>query len=102
MRDQFGKCTVHSGHRSLAHNRAVHGAVKSVHLLRSRLPNASGLAAAADVSFARGSVAEWEDMAVLLRGTQPHLAERGRGGIGRYDRAGFVHLDTWTWRTWSG
>lgn len=100
LRDEFGACTVHSGHRSQEHNARVGGARRSVHLMRSRLPLASGLAAAADVSFERGTPRQWAAAARELRERSPHLAARQRGGIGLYPT--FVHLDTWDHRDWTG
>ena len=78
MRDQFGRCTVHSGFRTDAHNASVGGAPRSQHLYH-RTPKD----VAADVSFASGSPSEWAAEAERLLG--------GGGGIGTY--ASFTHVD---------
>jgi hypothetical protein len=104
MREQWGAVTVHSGFRSLAHNAAVHGARRSVHLLRTPLPGrpagSSTPAAAADVTCARGTPAGWHLWAQQHRRRHPHLSLHGRGGIGQY--ASFIHLDTAALRDWNG
>ncbi|MFP5379560.1 MAG: YcbK family protein [Vicinamibacteria bacterium] len=87
MRKQFGACHVTSGYRHSAYNAKVGGAAKSYHIydLRPDEP-------AADVSFACGTPAEWAAFARKL----------GRGGVGQYDRSGFVHVDLGPRRNWSG
>jgi uncharacterized protein YcbK (DUF882 family) len=104
LRSQFGPVTILSGYRSLAHNASVGGARKSVHLLTTPLPRPYGRsrsrAAAADVTCAEGSPADWSRWAGVERQAQEHLGERGRGGIGTYIT--FVHLDTGPWRRWAG
>jgi uncharacterized protein YcbK (DUF882 family) len=87
MRTRFGACTVLSGYRTRAHNRKVGGVPSSQHLYE--LTPAS---VAADVKFKRGTVEEWARFADGL----------GRGGIGRYPRAGFVHVDNGPEREWTG
>ncbi len=99
-----GPVVVHSGFRSAAHNRAVHGARRSVHLLTTRmigLGERSTLhAAAADVTTARLSPAEVAAWARRHRAAESHLGHRGRGGIGRY--GAFTHLDSSVSRDWDG
>ena len=75
-REEFGRCTVISGHRSARHNERVGGAPHSFHLHTPLRPGA-----AADVVFERGNPAEWAAFFVRL----------GAGGVGRY--ATFVHVD---------
>jgi len=103
LRAFFGPVTVHSGYRSTAHNFAVGGAKRSVHLLRTPLPRrprgSAVKAAAADVSCATGNPAMWAEWARQHRAAHPHLGPRGRGGIGVYRT--FVHLDTAGNRGWS-
>jgi hypothetical protein len=104
LRAVYGPVTVHSGYRSYAHNLAVGGAARSVHLLRTALPSRPAAsttpAAAADVTCAQGSPAAWAEWAFRHRERHPHLVARGRGGIGRYTT--FLHLDTAGQRQWDG
>lgn len=104
MRERFGLCTVQSGYRTPAYNERIGGAPMSVHLMRTplprRVPNSPTLAVAADVSFATGSAVSWAHWAQTLRHRNPHLAKRGRGGIGRYVTSRFIHLDTGPLRDW--
>lgn len=86
MRARFGVCRIHSGYRTEEHNRRVGGARNSFHVYTEH--DADDVAA--DVSFRGGSVDEWIDMAESI-----FEAKRNRkGGIGRYHRGNFVHLDT--------
>jgi uncharacterized protein YcbK (DUF882 family) len=87
LRHQFGACKVHSGYRTTDWNRIVGGARLSFHVYTDRDPTAG---VAADVEFARGSVADWRRRAVRIR--RRHRA--GKGGIGYYPRGGFVHIDS--------
>lgn len=102
LRADWGRVTILSGFRSFAHNRAVGGAPKSVHMLRTPLPDrgasSSTVAAAADVRCARGTPSLWAAWARDERRESVHLVRRGRGGVGLYPT--FVHLDTATARDW--
>lgn len=106
FRSQFGPVRVLSGFRTPAHNRAVGGASKSVHMMTTVLPSRPArsrtVAAAADVRAATGDVAAWARWAKEHRARNPHLAKKGRGGIGVYVGQGFVHLDTASNRDWTG
>jgi zinc D-Ala-D-Ala carboxypeptidase len=76
LRTEFGPVVVISGHRSVAHNRAVGGAPRSYHLsIKGRR------GAAADIRCSRGTADDWADF----------LDRRGIPGLGRYD--GHVHAD---------
>ncbi len=77
MRAKFGSCTVHSGFRTDAKNDEVDGAKDSQHLYH-RTPND----VAADVSFVRGTPAQWVAEAERLL---------PQGGVGHYRT--FVHVD---------
>lgn len=104
LRQEFGAVTVLSGYRTPAYNREIGGATRSVHMLRTKLPNHRGqpmVAAAADVRCARGTPNQWARWARAHRERRGSLQNHGRGGIGTYQRAGFVHLDTAGHRDWS-
>lgn len=104
LRSEFGPVTILSGYRSAAHNLAVGGARRSVHLLTTPMPAPHGrsrpMAAAGDVQCERGSAAQWAAWAARERSASHELAGHGRGGIGTYFT--FVHLDTGPWRRWTG
>jgi uncharacterized protein YcbK (DUF882 family) len=106
MREKFGPIHVVSGFRTPRHNVSVGGARHSVHLLRTPLParaaTSTTVGAAADVvarSSSSRAIAAW---ARRHRGRNEHLAEHGRGGVGEYAEAGFVHVDTGPLRDWRG
>jgi uncharacterized protein YcbK (DUF882 family) len=89
MRSRFGAAHVNSGHRWRFYNVKIGGAVGSYHEyeIRQKYP-------AADLTFARGTPAEW---AAYAR----ELADRhGIGGVGQY--SSFVHVDTGPRRNWWG
>jgi uncharacterized protein YcbK (DUF882 family) len=83
MRKKYGPCTVHSGFRTPSHNARVGGASMSYHVYTRH----DGNDQAADVSFAKGSPADWHRTASWLRSRR----RGGRGGIGRY--SSFIHID---------
>lgn len=94
MRAKFGACQVLSGYRHTIYNAMIGGARQSQHIYEMTFE-----AVAADVRFPRGNPQEWTSFARGLRATHNH----GRGGIGRYDRAGFVHIDNRLYQAdWSG
>jgi len=83
MRRRFGACSVHSGYRTKSWNAHVGGETNSYHMY----PYHDGNDQVADVSFARGSSADWHAMANSIR-----RRKRGRrGGLGLY--SSFVHID---------
>lgn len=91
MRARFGACTVLSGYRPRAYNESIGGARNSFHIYGER-PNAP----AADTMYASGSPREWAGYARKLLG-------RKQGGVGRYDRSGFIHCDDRGWKAdWKG
>lgn len=87
MRDRFGPCRVTSGYRPADYNRAIGGAAQSQHIYEIGPESV-----AADVSFARGTPAQWAAFA----------RELGKGGVGQYDRSGFCHVDNGPRRDWWG
>ena len=72
----FGRCTVISGYRTIAHNAAVQGAEDSRHLYQLH-PTSP----AADVWFSTGTVRLWAEFFDALQ----------TGGLGTY--LGHVHVD---------
>jgi hypothetical protein len=78
LRDEFGPAIVLSGYRPRDYNARIGGARFSQHIYE--LTPAS---VAADLVFATGTPASW------ARAAGEHRA----GGVGRYDRSGFVHVD---------
>jgi uncharacterized protein YcbK (DUF882 family) len=83
MRKKYGRCTVHSGYRTRAHNARVGGEPNSFHIYTMH----DGNDQAVDVSFARGNASDWHRTANWLRSRK----RNGRGGLGRY--SSFVHID---------
>jgi len=76
LRAEFGPVTVISGFRTVSHNAQVGGAPASMHLRR-----AGRRGAAADITCARGTPAEWYRF----------LDARGVPGLGAYST--HVHAD---------
>ncbi|PWS36384.1 hypothetical protein DFH01_14540 [Falsiroseomonas bella] len=76
-----GELDVHSGYRTPAVNRAVHGAGDSQHLRAS----------AVDVGIAAGRLPAVAEAALALK----------KGGVGVYRSRGFIHLDSGPVRNWS-
>lgn len=93
MRAKFGTCLVLSGYRHERYNQEIHGARNSQHVYENSFE-----AVAADLRFQKGTPAQWAAFARGLRAKQG-----GRGGVGRYDRSGFVHVDNRGYKAdWSG
>jgi hypothetical protein len=78
MRAEFGPAIVMSGYRPSAYNRRIGGATYSQHIYELTPDSV-----AADVVFRLGTPRAWAQLADQL----------GAGGVGRYDGAGFVHVD---------
>lgn len=86
MRTLYGPCRVVSGYRHRAYNQKIGGARNSFHVYDEH----EAVEVAADVTFSRGNPTLWRHTANVLL-----LARyRRRGGIGRYPRGRFVHIDT--------
>jgi uncharacterized protein YcbK (DUF882 family) len=95
LREKFGPCKVHSGFRTSAHNRAIHGARNSFHVYTIHDDDD----VAADVSFRRGSVREWHREAEKLIDKK----RNGKGGLGYYPQGNFIHIDTRDYEArWNG
>jgi len=93
MREKFGTALVLSGYRHELYNQAIGGARFSQHVYEQTFE-----AVAADMRFAKGTPAQWAAFARGLR-----AKEGGRGGVGRYDEAGFIHCDNRSWKAdWTG
>ncbi len=97
LRVKYGPCTVHSGYRTRSYNRSIGGAQFSQHIY-----NDGPGSVAADVSFAKGSVAQWARSARWRFNTKRVWRKRQRGGSGRYLRSGFIHVDSGPRRNWEG
>ena len=81
MRKKFGVARVLSGYRHEQYNRLIGGARHRQHIYEQGFESV-----AADMRFAKGTPAQWAAEAKRLRGSKG-------GGVGRYDRSGFVHVD---------
>ena len=93
MRQKFGTCLVLSGYRHELYNQRIGGARYSQHVYEHSFESV-----AADLRFARGTPAQWAAYAKGLRAKQS-----GNGGVGRYDRSGFVHVDNRGYKAdWTG
>ena len=94
MRAKFGTAYVLSAGTGITlYNRAIGGARHASTSMRTPFESV-----AADMRFAKGSPAQWTTEAKKLR-----AKTGGKGGIGRYDRTGFIHLDSRGYAaTWSG
>jgi hypothetical protein len=86
MRAEFGGCFVTSGHRWSWYDAAI-GGVGGYHVYEKYKSQP-----ASDLIFDRGTPAQWAAFARDL----------GIGGVGQYDRSGFVHVDTGPRRDWWG
>jgi hypothetical protein len=91
MRARFGEAHVLSGYRHRAYNKRIGGATLSQHIY-----DLGPASVAADVWFKRGTPAEWAAFARKI------ADGRRVGGVGRYDRSGFVHVDNGPRRDWAG
>ena len=94
MRTKFGACLVLSGYRHELYNARIGGARHSQHIYEQGFESV-----AADLRFAKGSPAQWAAEAKRLRASK----NRGKGGVGRYDRSGFCHVDNRLYKAdWTG
>ena len=66
------------------YNAMIGGAKQSQHIYEEGFESV-----AADIRFGKGSPAQWAAEARRLRTT----SNKGCGGVGRYDRLGFAHVD---------
>jgi hypothetical protein len=84
MRRKFGACTIVSGYRHRAYNNMIPGAAANSQHIYDETPDS----VAADARFATGDSKQWVAHAKTLR-----AGLANKGGIGRYDRDRFVHID---------
>lgn len=89
MRAEFGVCHVLSGYRPRLYNASVGGAKYSQHIYE--LTPAS---VAADTMYAKGNPRTWAVKARAIAN------RRKEGGVGQYDKQGFVHIDNGPRRNW--
>lgn len=93
LRRKYGPVIVHSGYRTVAHNRAVGGASQSFHVYTIH----DGNDQAADISCARGNPRAWHRTANTIRAGR----RNGKGGLGLYST--FVHIDLRDYKSdWTG
>ena len=93
MRAKFGACTVLSGYRHRAYNRAIGGAMYSQHIY-----DVTPDTVAADLRFVKGAPKNWAAYAKTLRAKY----KKG-GGVGIYIASDFVHVDNRHYNAdWSG
>jgi uncharacterized protein YcbK (DUF882 family) len=90
LRAEFGPATVMSGYRTRAYNDTLNGAAEHSYHIYNEHPGH----AASDVIFVRGNPVIWFAFASRLN---PF------GGVGRYVRSGFIHVDNRGYRArWFG
>lgn len=106
LRSEFGAVRVVSGYRERLYNRSIGSTDGSYHvydLRRRASPSGWGPGGvAADLVPATGRPETWAAWARQHRTSNATLARRNAGGVGRYLRSGFVHLDTGPRRDWEG
>jgi uncharacterized protein YcbK (DUF882 family) len=83
LRKKYGSVTIHSGFRTISHNRRVGGASSSYHVYTIH----DGNDQAADISCARGNPRSWHRTLNTIRARK----RQGKGGLGLYRT--FVHVD---------
>lgn len=94
MREKFGVALVLSGYRHVLYNVSVGGVIHSQHIYEDSFESV-----AADMRFAKGSPRDW---AAYARGLRTK-SNGGNGGVGRYDRLNFTHVDNRRYKSdWSG
>lgn len=94
MRKKFGTCFINSAYRHKLYNAKIGGVPNSQHEYEQTYESV-----ATDVHFEKGSPAQWAAEARRIRTTK----NKGKGGVGRYDHQGFVHIDNRAYKAdWSG
>lgn len=91
LRTQFGPAHVMSGYRPADYNRRIGGARFSQHIYELTPDSV-----AADLVFAEGTPAQWANAARRI------AIRKGLGGVGQYNRSGFLHVDNGPRRDWWG
>lgn len=97
MRKKYGPVKVLSGYRNAAYNAKIGGARFSQHIYDQNPDSV-----AADITFTRGTVAQWARGARWRFATKARWRKRRRGGVGRYLASGFIHVDSGPRRDWEG
>jgi hypothetical protein len=91
MRAEFGPALVMSGYRPKKYNESIGGATLSQHIYEL-----TPSSVAADMVFSRGNPRLW---ALKARAIADRIS---KGGVGQYDKSGFVHVDNGPRRNWWG
>lgn len=97
MRKKYGPVKVMSGYRHEAYNHAIGGARYSMHIYDQHPRQV-----AADIIFARGNPSRWARGARWRFRTKARWRRGNRGGVGQYNRSGFIHVDSGPRRDWFG
>jgi uncharacterized protein YcbK (DUF882 family) len=98
LRAKYGPCKILSGYRTRAWNASTPGSARYSQHIYDDTPGS----VAADLRFERGTPAQWARSARWRFGFKSVWRRKGRGGVGQYNNAAFVHVDSGPRRDWSG
>jgi uncharacterized protein YcbK (DUF882 family) len=98
LRAKYGSCTVNCGYRTASWNARTPGSATHSQHIYDQHPNS----VAADVTFSSGGVPQWAASARWRVTTKPEWTKGGRGGVGDYPSACFIHVDNGPRRDWHG
>lgn len=97
LRAKYGRCKVLSGYRHRSYNAQIGGARFSQHIYDD-----GPRSVAVDVRFSQGNPVRWAQSARWRFVTKSVWRRSGRGGVGTYVGANFVHVDSASRRDWNG